>query len=132
MDNAKKSLLAILGLAFSQARGQNPEQPRERHKSLEGINIDDAFECVESAFPDLMTTGQYEMLMAIGEKMLDKASYDIVPIVRCGRCRYMLPEIDPITGKTVGYLCEKHDIHALSLDGFCNYGEETDGGADNA
>lgn len=46
-----------------------------------------------------------------------------VPVVRCGNCKHIRPEVDAYTGETVGYWCYLMDFSGIDVDGFCNYGE---------
>lgn len=55
---------------------------------------------------------------------------DAVPVVRCGNCKHIRPEVDAYTGETVGYWCSELDIDSVDVDDFCSYGErreDTDG-----
>ena len=48
---------------------------------------------------------------------------DVVPVVRCGDCKHIRPEVDAYTGETVGYWCDLMDFSGIDVDGFCSYGE---------
>lgn len=48
---------------------------------------------------------------------------DVAPVVRCGYCKHIRPEVDAYTGETVGYWCAELDIGSIDVDDFCSHGE---------
>ena len=53
----------------------------------------------------------------------DAPTVDAVPVVWCGSCKHIRPEVDAYTGETVGYWCYMMDFSGIDVDGFCSYGE---------
>ena len=57
---------------------------------------------------------------------------DVVPVVRCKDCKHKGWVQEPCHGKSVDY-CKIWDCTLRNLEAtFCSYGEQKDGGADNA
>lgn len=57
---------------------------------------------------------------------------DVVPVVRCKDCKHKGWVQEPFHGKSVDY-CKIWDCTLRNLEAtFCSYGEQKDGGADNA
>ena len=52
---------------------------------------------------------------------------DAVPVVRCGNCKHIRPEVDAYAVETVGYWCGRMDFSGVDVNGFCSYGERKDG-----
>ncbi len=57
---------------------------------------------------------------------------DVAPVVRCKDCKHKGWVQEPCHGKSVDY-CKIWDCTLRNLEAtFCSYGEQKDGGADNA
>lgn len=63
----------------------------------------------------------------LNEKFEVKRNVDVVPVVRCKDCKYLVNA----TVNDNGFLiCDISDME-ITPDDFCSYGERKDGGADN-
>lgn len=57
----------------------------------------------------------------------DMAAVDVVPVVRCGKCKYLRPRVNIRTGETISYWCYL-GIHDIDANGFCSFGVLADRG----
>lgn len=65
---------------------------------------------------------QNRMLDYLKSAIIRIPAADVAPVVRCGNCKHIRPEVDAYTGETVGYWCYLMDFSGIDVDGFCSYG----------
>ena len=86
-------------------------------------------EALENADPDVYEDyGDGTVDWGFGRKNIQDMingipAADVVPVVRCAKCKHLRPEVDAYTQETVGYWCAELDIGSVDVDGFCSRGE---------
>lgn len=59
-------------------------------------------------------------------------SADVVSVVRCRDCKFMIPDVFPYVSKTyaVGFKCNLHDAYSMREDDYCSRGVRRGGDPD--